>query len=355
MTTMRPFTLPPNVIEHFYLGGQRIATMRGRVAPTGPAARPGEPLRRPEEWLASTVARWGTDDGSGLTELGSLGSLTELIAADPEGWLGSAHVARWGSSPALLVKLIDAGQRLPVHVHPTRRFATKHLGCPFGKTEAWVVLDVPPGGGTAFVGTTRPVRRDEWAELVDAQATDAMLDLLHPVTVHAGDGVLVPSSTPHCIDAGVFVVELQEPTDFSVLLEWEGFAIDGRAEGHLGLGFDLALGCVDRAGWSPARLDRLRGGRGPVRPGAKRLFPAEADPFFRAERLRPDQAVSLEAAFSILVVTEGSGRLETGGGSLGLGRGDTVLVPFAAGSGAVRGRLEAVRCLPPDPDAGGAP
>jgi mannose-6-phosphate isomerase len=120
-----------------------------------------------------------------------------------------------------------------------------------------------------------------------------------------------------------------------------------------GLGFDLALGAVDRAGWSPARLDRLRGGRGPARPGAERLFPADADPFFRAERLRPDPAVSLEAAFSILVVTGGSGRLETRGGSVELRRGDTVLVPFAAGRGAVRGRLEAVRCLPPDP--GGAP
>src|SRR4029450_2694983 len=92
----------------------------------------------------------------------------------------------------------------------------------------------------------------------------------------------------------------------------------------------------------------LRGARGPARPGAERLFPAEADPFFRAERLRPDPAVSLEAAFSILVVTEGSGRLETRGGSLELGRGDTVLVPFAAGPGAVRGRRGAVRGRPPD-------
>ena len=132
----------------------------------------------------------------------------------------------------------------------------------------------------------------------------------------------------------MLLVELQEPTDLSVLLEWEGFAIDGRAQGHLGLGFDLALGCVDRSGWDPARLDRLRGGRGPVRPGAERLFPAEADPFFRAERLRPDPAGPLEAAFSILVVTGGSGRLETRGGSLELARGDTVLVPFAAGPGA---------------------
>jgi len=153
---------------------------------------------------------------------------------------------------------------------------------------------------------------------------------------------------PHAIGEGVLLVELQEPTDFSVLLEWAGFAVDGRHEGHLGLGFDLALRCVDRSGWGPAELNRLRGRRDQVRPGVERLLPAEADPFFRAERLRPGPAAPLEAAFSILVVTGGSGRLETLGGALGLDRGDTVLVPFAAGPGEVHGRLEAVRCLPPE-------
>ena len=82
----------------------------------------------------------------------------------------------------------------------------------------------------------------------------------------------------------------------------------------------------------------------------------KADPEgFRAERLRPPPAAALEAAFSILVVTGGSGQLDTTGGSLELGRGDTVLVPYAAGPGEVRGRLEAVRALPPTPEAAPAP
>ena len=280
--TMQPRALPPNAIEHFYLGGERIAALRGDAA----VVRTGGAMRRPEEWLASTVTRWGTTD-SGLTELGALGSLAELIAKDPEGWLGTAHVARWGSSPALLVKLIDAGQRLPVHVHPTRRFATDHLGCPFGKTEAWVVLDAPPGGGTVFVGTTRPVRRGEWAELVDAQATDAMLDLLHTATVNPGDGVVVPAATPHCFDAGVFIVELQEPTDFSVLLEWDGFDVDGPADGHLGLGFDVAIDAVRTDAFTATDVDRLvrRTDHPDVtgsRDAPRRLLPDLADPYFRA-------------------------------------------------------------------------
>jgi mannose-6-phosphate isomerase len=351
-TSTRPYPLPPNVIEHFYLGGDRIAEMRGQDLPAGPATRPGEPLRRPEEWLASTVARWGTD-GSGLTELGSLGPLHGLIADDPEGWLGSAHVDRWGSSPALLVKLIDAGQRLPVHVHPTRQFATKHLGCPFGKTEAWVVLETPPGGGTVFVGTTRPVRRDEWAELVDAQATDAMLDLLHPVTVNVGDGVFVPSSTPHCIDAGVYIVELQEPTDFSVLLEWDGFAVDGRADGHLGLGFDTAIDAVRTDAVSPADLDRLiRRAAWPAATPPRQPLPEDADPYFRAWAVDDGTGpTTIPAAFSVVVITRGAGTLGWDGDSLTITRGDALVVPHAAGPLTLSSGVTALVAQPPAPNA----
>jgi mannose-6-phosphate isomerase len=348
----QPIPLPPNVIDHFYRGGERIAELR-RLAPTaGSPAVPDGAMRRPEEWLASTVTRWGTA-GSGLTNLGALGPLRELVAADPESWLGAAHVARWGASPALLVKLLDAGERLPVHVHPTRRFAADHLGCPFGKTEAWVVLDVAPGGGTVFVGTTRPVRREEWAELVEAQATDAMLGLLHPITVNAGDGVLVPASTPHCIDAGVFIVELQEPTDFSVLLEWDGFDIDGPADGHLGLGFDIALGAVRTDALSTGDLDdlvrRVAAARFDGTP--RRLLPDLADAYFRAWGVDADGPVTVPAAFSVVVVVDGQGTLQWTGGSTTVSRGDAFVAPFAAGPLTFSAGVTAVVAQPPAPDA----
>ena len=344
---MKPIPLAANRFPRFYRGGSAIDELRG-----GAAGADGAFL--PEDWVGSTTAAFGSA-GEGLTRLEDGRTLREAIGSDPDGFLGRRHAEAYGDDPALLVKLLHAGERLPVHCHPDRGFARRHLGCPWGKTEAWVILGGDGPDPVVHLGFREDMDPARLAGLVEAQRVEALLAALNAVPVAAGDTVLVPAGMPHAIGQGVLLVELQEPTDFSVLLEWEGFAIDGRAEGHLGLGFDLALGCVDRAGWSPARLERLRRGRGPVRPGAERLFPAEADPFFRAERLRPDPAASLEAAFSILVVTDGSGQLETRGGSMGLGRGDTVLVPFAAGPGAVRGRLEGVRCLPPDPDAGGVP
>src|SRR5215471_7791003 len=98
--------------EMFYRGGGRISRLRGG----GPATCAG----RPEDWIGSTTARAhrGGSDGEGMTRLADGALLADLIAEDPAGWLGREHVARYGANPALLVKLLDAGQRLPVHVHP---------------------------------------------------------------------------------------------------------------------------------------------------------------------------------------------------------------------------------------------
>ena len=63
----------------------------------------------------------------------------------------------------------------------------------------------------------------------------------------AGDAVFVPAGAPHAIGDGMLIVELQEPTDLSILLEWEGFGIDDEQAATLGLGWDVALASVERA------------------------------------------------------------------------------------------------------------
>jgi mannose-6-phosphate isomerase len=71
--------------------------------------------------------------------------------------------------------------------------------------------------------------------------------------------------------------------------------------------------------------------------------------FFRAQRLHTDSAIELDPSFAVLVVLDGDGRLHAEGGEpLALRRGDTVVVPHAAGSSKLDGGLVAVRCLPPE-------
>lgn len=339
---LRPTVLPANQIDHQYLGGDRIGALRH--GPGGP--------RRPEEWLGSTVTRFGEAE-RGCTVLPSGELLRDLVLNDPIGWLGAAHAARYGANPAILVKLLDAGERLPVHAHPSKRFARDHLDCDYGKTEAWVVLETPPHGASVWVGCKYDTDPQQLRALVDQQDKQALVDLLNELTVFPGDAVVVPSGTPHCTGAGAFVLELQEPTDFSVLLEWEGFSFDGPNDGHLGLGFDLALQCVNRQAFSPEFLASLvqRNGAPLAGPTSQNLMPAFAAPYFRAERVCTTTSARIPASFAIVVVVEGSGVLRTVNAVTALPYGAAVLVPFAAGPMTFEGSLTALIAMPPAPDA----
>jgi mannose-6-phosphate isomerase len=174
--------------------------------------------------------------------------------------------------------------------------------------------------------------------------------------VSAGDSLLVPAGTPHAIGAGILLVELQEPTDFSVLMEFDAFGLGDDDSAHLGLGWERALEALDTSGWDESRLDAMLGRPRSIegRPGAFSILPAAADPYFRAERLLPDPVVELDPGFSIVVVLRGSGVLVASDGSeLAVARGGTLLVPYAAGQCRLSGELEAVRCRPADPAAAG--
>jgi len=342
---MEPFRLPPNTFDHFYRGGSRIAELRN--SPVG--------SHRPEEWLGSVVTRFG-EPTDGLTSFGDR-TLRAEIEANPVAWLGSEHVVRHGPSPAVLVKLLDPAQRLPVHLHPTRRFAREHLDCPYGKTEAWVILDTEPSGGDVFVGTRRAVAREEWTALVDEQDSDAMLALLRPIKVRPGDAVLVPAGTPHAIGADLLVLELQEPTDLSILLEWGGFDIDGAAEGHLGLGMDVAIGAIRPDALSDTDLERLvvRAEAPNTRSDSRSddavvsVMPPEADPYFRAWEIRSTNHVALPVGFGVLLIVDGGGRLAHGSGSIDADRGDAFVVPNAAGPCTLTGRVAAYFAQSPSP------
>jgi mannose-6-phosphate isomerase len=350
MTRSAPLLLPPNRFDHFYRGGSRITALRGTA---------GEPAsdRRPEEWVASATTRAG-ESVQGLSRLPDGTLLRDAVAADPVSWLGREHVERYGAEGVeLLVKLLDAGQRLPVHLHPPRAFARTHLGLSHGKTEAWVVVDADPDA-VVGLGLRASVTRDELAQLVRDQRIAALVDLLHSRRVRPGDGILVPAGTPHFIGAGVFVVEVQEPTDLSILLEWEGFAVDGEREGHLGLGWDVALGAVDLTVWSRSDVGRVvvsataTGGE-PLVPA----LPSDAAPYFRADHADGTAGtVHVPAGFAVLVALAGEGELVAeGSGPLRLRRGDIALVPWAAGPWSVTGDVRGVLSRPPAPDAPEAP
>jgi mannose-6-phosphate isomerase len=329
---VNPIVLPPNVLHHFYAGGARIAGLRGLDL--------ADDDHMPEEWIGAVNTTFG-DATRGLSKLPDGTYVRDAVAADPEAFLGPEHVARWGADTGLLVKLLDAGQRLPVHFHPGRPFAAEHLDLAHGKTEAWIIVDADPGA-SVHAGFAEAVDLDTIRGWMGDQDSAAMLGAMRELPVRPGDAIFIPAGTPHAIGEGILLVELQEPTDLSVLMEWNGFELT-EEEGHLGLGWDLALQALDRTGWDDTRLATLtrRGLNGS-------LLGSDADPYFRADHIEGN--AQLDQGFTILVGTHGAGTLETDrGGEQPFTRGDAVLIPHAAGGGELRGDVAAIRSRPADP------
>ena len=247
---LRPFQLGDNRVPVYYAGGDNIDDFRG-----APGVRSG-----PEDWVGSTSALPAAILGSdfpadtGVSRLPHGESLRDAVSADPLGWLGPEHAAALGGDTALLVKLLDAGERLPVHCHPTRPFARRHLDSFFGKTEGWIIMRSAPGAGV-WLGMRDTVERGDWRRWTSDQDVEAMLAAMNHFAVEPGDVVYVPAGLPHAIGPGVMLTELQEPTSFSVLAEHVAFGLDDD-QATLGLGWDVAIDCFDLGGYG-RRLDEL--------------------------------------------------------------------------------------------------
>jgi mannose-6-phosphate isomerase len=258
------------VVPHWYAGGPALAAWRG-LPPVGE--------RSPEEWIGATVARFG-EPNLGPARLADGTLLQDAVRDDPRGWLG-----RDDGEPGdtgVLVKLLDAGQRLPVHVHPTRAFASRHLGVPTERRKRGTSSRPMTTLRCGWVGAKRlsPTGSRLWST---RRTLTRMLTLMHRIPVRRAMECLVPGGTLHAIGQGVLLVEAQEPTDQSILLERVNTTAS-EAEIFLGLDRDVALSAVDSAALTDvARLmlhAAIDGGLTPVPPVA-------AAPYFRMDLLPP--------------------------------------------------------------------
>jgi mannose-6-phosphate isomerase len=298
--------LAPTRVHRFYRGGALIARLRGEAEDDGV---------QPEDWIGSVTRASNPGLDEGLSRLADGRALKDVIEADPEYWLGRGRTAT-----GVLVKLLDAAERLPVHAHPDREFARVHFDSPFGKTEAWIVVATRADESEVWVGLREPVERDVYRKWIEDQDTAALLDSLNHVRVRAGDVVFVPAGIPHAIGAGALIAELQEPTDYSIVCEWNGFPIDAD-DAHLGLGWDAAIEALDLDAHEPVRE-----------------LPAEAREFFWA-----DELAEPTGRFAVLLVLEGEGEIDAQRAR----GGDAFVLPAAAERLDVSGDLRILRCLGP--------
>lgn len=353
-----PLLLEPMRVRRTYRGGSELDRWHG-------AAQPQE-SGRPEEWLASMTAAvnpgFPAVENEGLSAAvinGKRALLRDLAERNPEGMLGRAHAARYGAQPGVLAKIIDSAERLTIQVHPDKAFARKYFHSEYGKTECWHILSTRTIDGQPpclLMGFRPGVTRAMWEDVCRRQDIPAMLDCLHRVAPRPGDTWLIRGGLPHAIGPGCTLVEIQEPTDYT--LRSERAQMDGApipdALIHQGLGEKALMECfhydgVDLAGLeascrlTPETVDCAGGNRWQLLVG-----PSDT-PCFAMERLEVNAPMKLsgQGRFSVLAVLEGSGVLSWEGGEISAAQGRQFFLPAGMERFTLDGTLTAVRCHPP--------
>ena len=198
----------------------------------------------PEEWVASKVKAinpryFGERDGVAVIK-GTNIFFDDLLNDYPEELLGNRKYD-------CLVKYLDSAVRLPFQVHPNREFSEKYFNSSYGKTEAWLVVKTRPGAKLYF-GFKDKITKEQLSKLEEESEVqkDIMGNLLSGVEAKVGDIWLIKAGLIHAIGAGCTIVEIQEPTDFTIQPErWCNEYHISEAEEFLGLEKDIALDAIN--------------------------------------------------------------------------------------------------------------
>lgn len=232
----RPVFFERNRVFRVYKGGRLFADFFGDEPVDG---------NFPEEWIASPVRAMnanpsGPREGLSIVK-GEDITFNELLEAEPLLMLGDRK------KYDVLVKMLDSAVRLPLQAHPDREFSEKHFGSRYGKTEMWLILATRENARVYF-GFNQKITREEFAAAIEKSRTDknTMTHLLNEIDVKPGEVYLVPPKCVHAIGYGCLLLEVQEPTDFTIQPEyWCGDHLLSDYEMYLGVGKTAALDCFD--------------------------------------------------------------------------------------------------------------
>lgn len=342
-----PLFFEKNRVGRVYTGGALFADFFGDDSKDG---------YEPEEWVASAVSALNKikkGEKEGVSRIRDTQFFfDELLKQYPKELLGER------SNFGVLTKILDSAIRLPVQAHPDKTFSRKHFHSDYGKTESWVVLATREDA-CLYLGFKEHMTKEKFAEAVARSEHDknAMEELLYRVKVKPGDVFLIPALLVHAIGKGCLILEIQEPTDFTIQPEfWCGEYRLSSDEMYIGLEPEIALDCFDYDAIGEEMIKKVKCIPKIVRETecckVEELISYCDTPCFAVERYTITKGKEvLPHAPAVYVATDGEGKILCNGQEWNLKKGDYFFLPYAAKENAVLhsdGVLQIVACLPPE-------
>lgn len=332
----------PNRVWRTYEGGMLLDKLEGKEPP--------KDSHFPEDWIASTTIakNEGREDiqNEGLSKVvidNEEFFLKDLMRENPNQLLGQQHYLKYGPNTQFLLKLLDSAIRLHIQCHPTRSFAQMHLNANSGKTEAYYIFHIREKVNDPYIylGFQDPPSPKELKATIQKQDTETLLSYFEKIPIKEGDSFIVPGGFPHAIGEGIFMIEIMEPTDFCVRIEFQrgDYVLPNNAR-FMGRDVKFATSMFN---YDEISIDQIKDQYflspnliKTYEDGSKELCLVDGDitDCFRLKKLIiMDSIQKIEDSFYIGIVIKGQGRIESKKttNSYALGEGDKFFIPHKSG------------------------
>lgn len=335
---LKPVFFERNRVGRVYTGGKLFGDFFG-----------DEPVDGflPEEWIASKVKALNKDsqiENEGISKLyGSDIYFDEFLKGREKELLGEKGVLR------ILVKALDSSIRLPAQAHPDKAFSREYFNSEYGKTECWIILGTRPDAKIYF-GFKDGVTKEDFERAIDESenSSEAMENLMLYITPKVGEVYLVPARTVHAIGKGCLILEVQEPTDFTIQPErYCGTYRLSDEEMYLGLDREIAVSCFDftKAPDNKMVAEIIEKADGMEK---ESLVSEKNTDCFIINRIKlsgGEAVLNIKDSYGIYIVTDGSGELSGENYIKDIKIGDYFFMPASLmGKFKVSGNLDVVEC-----------
>ncbi|GMQ61350.1 type I phosphomannose isomerase catalytic subunit [Vallitalea maricola] len=240
----------------------------------------------------------------------------------------------------LLIKFIDAKDKLSVQVHPEDQYAMKYENGELGKSEAWYILDAAPGA-KLIAGLKDNVSKDDFTK---ALKEGHLEQVLNEVEVEAGDVINIPAGFVHAIEDGILLAEIQQNSDTTYrVYDWNRVGLDGNMrELHV----EKSLDVIDFEGKHSKDVVTGLG----IKDGENEIIYYVANKYFSLEKIGLKRKLKERTnnKFSIYMCISGSGKVVYNNIEYDFRLGDSFMIPASLGDYELEGDASLVKTYIPD-------
>ncbi len=324
---MYPLKFDPCYQEKVW-GGRRLAEVLDKKLPPGLIGESWEVADHPHGQSKIKNGRF-----AGLT-------ISQVLNNHSKEVLGREKTTARGEFP-LLVKFLDARQKLSVQVHPGDDYAASQEGGESGKTEMWYILEAEPGAELIY-GLKKGTTRNDFYRAVKEKR---VLDLLNRIEVQKGDAIFLPPGKVHAVCEGIVLAEIQQNSDLTYrIYDWDRTTEAGsRRELHI----ESALEVIDFSSSDNSPLKTVC-----LEKENNQREVLVSCRYFTVEVLSIAQGYQSKTrkGYHILNILEGEGSLRGGNfAGVDLKCGDSLLLPASLGNYQVAGKLKILKSSPQNP------